>query len=95
MYFLFREGIHVLITKICAVRFSFVPNRGNVNFVPNIVNVNFSLKCLSLHVWSIHMYMLQKYKELFEGAGTGPGDKTLEDKFFEYEVSIKSVYLVG
>ena len=24
---------------------------------------------------------------LFEGAGTNPGEKTLEDKFFEYEVS--------
>ena len=24
---------------------------------------------------------------LFEGTGTNPGDKTLEDKFFEYEVS--------
>ncbi|VDK29354.1 unnamed protein product [Anisakis simplex] len=26
------------------------------------------------------------YKALFEGSGTQPGDKTLEDKFFEYEV---------
>lgn len=25
---------------------------------------------------------------LFEGAGTNPGDKTLEDKFFEHEVNI-------
>lgn len=23
---------------------------------------------------------------MFEGAGTNPGDKTLEDKFFEHEV---------
>ncbi|VDI59819.1 V-type proton ATPase subunit d-like [Mytilus galloprovincialis] len=29
-----------------------------------------------------------EYKELFEGAGTNPGDKTLEDKFFEYEVKL-------
>lgn len=27
------------------------------------------------------------YKELFEGSGTGPGEKTLEDKFFEQEVN--------
>ena len=29
---------------------------------------------------------MQEYKQLFEGAGTNPGDKTLEDKFFEHEV---------
>lgn len=29
-----------------------------------------------------------KYKELFDGAGNNPGDKTLEDKFFEYEVKL-------
>ena len=28
----------------------------------------------------------QDYKSLFEGAGTNPGEKTLEDKFFEHEV---------
>jgi V-type H+-transporting ATPase subunit d len=28
----------------------------------------------------------QEYKELFDDAGTNPGDKTLEDKFFEHEV---------
>ena len=28
----------------------------------------------------------QEYKELFDGAGNNVGDKTLEDKFFEYEV---------
>ena len=26
------------------------------------------------------------YKKCFEGAGTNPGEKTLEDKFFEKEV---------
>lgn len=26
------------------------------------------------------------YRSLFEGAGTQPGEKALEDKFFEYEV---------
>ena len=28
-----------------------------------------------------------EYKQCFEGAGTNPGEKTLEDKFFEEEVS--------
>ena len=31
---------------------------------------------------------LQDYKQCFEGAGTNPGEKTLEDKFFEYEVKL-------
>ena len=30
----------------------------------------------------------QEYKLLFEGAGSNPGDKTLEDRFFEHEVSM-------
>lgn len=30
---------------------------------------------------------MQEYAQLFENAGSGPGEKTLEDKFFEYEVS--------
>ena len=29
-----------------------------------------------------------EYKQCFEGAGTNPGEKTLEDKFFEEEVGI-------
>lgn len=29
-----------------------------------------------------------EYQPLFEGTGTNPGDKTLEDKFFEYEVKL-------
>ncbi|CAP30108.2 Protein CBR-VHA-16 [Caenorhabditis briggsae] len=28
------------------------------------------------------------YKPLFEGSGNGPGEKTLEDKFFEHEVKL-------
>lgn len=32
--------------------------------------------------------LLQEYKLLFEGAGSNPGDKTLEDRFFEHEVSM-------
>ncbi|XP_014671746.1 PREDICTED: V-type proton ATPase subunit d-like [Priapulus caudatus] len=29
-----------------------------------------------------------EYKKLFEGAGNNPGDKTLEDRFFEHEVKL-------
>lgn len=29
-----------------------------------------------------------EYSKLFEGAGNNPGDKTLEDKFFEHEVNV-------
>lgn len=29
-----------------------------------------------------------EYSKLFEGAGNNPGDKTLEDKFFEHEVCV-------
>ncbi|XP_065835356.1 V-type proton ATPase subunit d-like [Oscarella lobularis] len=29
-----------------------------------------------------------EYRPLFEGVGTNPGDKTLEDRFFEHEVSL-------
>lgn len=32
--------------------------------------------------------IFQEYKELFDNSGSNPGDKTLEDKFFEYEVNI-------
>lgn len=28
-----------------------------------------------------------EYAALFDGSGNNPGDKTLEDKFFEHEVS--------
>lgn len=34
-----------------------------------------------------------EYSRLFEGAGNNPGDKTLEDKFFEYEVSSKNLHV--
>lgn len=32
--------------------------------------------------------VFSEYRSLFEGSGTNPGDKTLEDKFFEYEVKL-------
>lgn len=40
------------------------------------------------------MVLLQDYKSLFEGAGTNPGEKTLEDKFFEHEVNLNFYSLV-
>lgn len=30
---------------------------------------------------------LQEYRVLFDGSGNNPGEKTLEDRFFEHEVS--------
>ena len=30
--------------------------------------------------------MYGEYRPLFEGVGSGPGDSTLEDKLYEYEV---------
>ncbi|XP_010610540.1 V-type proton ATPase subunit d 1 isoform X2 [Fukomys damarensis] len=32
-----------------------------------------------------------EYKLLFEGAGSNPGDKTLEDRFFEHEVKLNKL----
>eukprot|EP00053_Salpingoeca_punica_P004479 m.49359 g.49359 ORF g.49359 m.49359 type:complete len:350 (+) comp12814_c0_seq1:142-1191(+) len=32
-----------------------------------------------------------EYRQLFEGVGTAAGDKTLEDKFFEYEVHLNKL----
>lgn len=40
------------------------------------------------------LVFLQDYKSLFEGAGTNPGEKTLEDKFFEHEVYIHVVIII-
>ena len=31
--------------------------------------------------------MFQQYKAMFEDSGSNPGDRTLEDKFFENEVT--------
>lgn len=38
-----------------------------------------------------------EYAALFDGSGNNPGDKTLEDKFFEHEVSCHKAHclLVG
>ena len=34
------------------------------------------------------LFSPQEYRKLFEGAGTNPGEKTLEDRFFEHEVKL-------
>ncbi len=36
------------------------------------------------------LFIVQEYKALFDGAGNNPGEKTLEDKFFEHEVRAKT-----
>ena len=41
---------------------------------------------LNLSVIACTLLFSKDYKSLFEGAGTNPGEKTLEDKFFEHEV---------
>jgi hypothetical protein len=42
---------------------------------------------LDSHTNYLFLYLsFQDYKQCFDGAGTNPGEKTLEDKFFEYEV---------
>ena len=54
----------------------------------------FLVHCFSRYIFTQYQFLLifsflllQDYKQCFEGAGTNPGEKTLEDKFFEYEVS--------
>ena len=34
---------------------------------------------------------MQDYRRLFDGAGNNPGEKTLEDRFFEYEVKLNTL----
>jgi len=36
--------------------------------------------------YCVNLCILQEYRILFEESGNNPGDKTLEDKFFEHEV---------
>ncbi|PIO39856.1 hypothetical protein AB205_0191500 [Aquarana catesbeiana] len=36
-----------------------------------------------------------EYKLLFEGAGNNPGDKTLEDRFFEHEVKLNKLAFIN
>lgn len=43
---------------------------------------------LLIHIIIYSISVSQEYSALFEGAGNDPGDKTLEDKFFEHEVRL-------
>ena len=36
-------------------------------------------------------YLMQDYQKLFDGAGNNPGEKTLEDRFFEHEVKLNTL----
>jgi hypothetical protein len=36
-------------------------------------------------------FLIKEYRPLFENIGLGTQDKTIEDKFFEYEVKIFSI----
>lgn len=40
------------------------------------------------HIEVAYFFILQEYAAIFAGAGTNPGEKTLEDKFFEKEVGL-------
>ncbi len=44
---------------------------------------------LTILVFTYDAFIIQQYKALFDGAGNNPGEKTLEDKFFEHEVREK------
>lgn len=62
------------------------------NYFPGLGEIHpFHPPCvLRFHSCSMQPFFfyraLQEYKPLFEGTGNNPGDKTLEDKFFEHEV---------
>ncbi len=34
---------------------------------------------------------LQEYRAIFAGVGSGPGEKTLEDRFYEHEVKLNGL----
>jgi len=42
----------------------------------------------------VSLFIFQEYRILFEESGNNPGDKTLEDKFFEHEVCVVLVQMV-
>ena len=46
-----------------------------------------------LNIYSnFKIFLCEKdYRRLFDGAGTNPGEKTLEDKFFEHEVKLNTL----
>ena len=49
--------------------------------------------CL-FHLFFSHSLPCQEYSAIFAGAGTNPGEKTLEDKFFEKEVRASYLLLL-
>ena len=52
-----------------------------------MIGVGFCLMCFLVKLFDfVYHSIWQEYALLFDGAGSGPGEKTLEDKFFEYEV---------
>ncbi|KAI3376862.1 hypothetical protein L3Q82_000118 [Scortum barcoo] len=44
-----------------------------------------------MNIEIIRNTLYKEYKLLFEGAGSNPGDKTLEDRFFEHEVKLNKL----
>jgi len=55
--------------------------------VPHDRRHSIVLKCVLVVFNCINLFISQEYRILFEESGNNPGDKTLEDKFFEHEVS--------
>lgn len=61
-----------------------------------LITVSIFMNFIDFHNNEVHAIVmtlklnsyLQEYSALFEGAGNNPGEKTLEDKFFEHEVSM-------
>lgn len=58
------------------------------SMVLNGVGFSFLHKVLSFLKIVIYynFFFFQQYAQLFNGAGNNPGEKTLEDRFFEHEV---------
>ena len=63
------------------------PERTTMSKLELWVNITRYLQFLSSSIIGQRREIFfQDYKQCFEGAGTNPGEKTLEDKFFECEV---------
>jgi hypothetical protein len=64
--------------------------------IPIPIRISIFMNFIDSHNIEVHTVVmtlglncyLQEYSALFEGAGNNPGEKTLEDKFFEHEVSV-------
>lgn len=74
----------------------FYPVSINVSFFLSVIYSSCFLGFFFLHkaVLLIVATVVKEYKLLFEGAGSNPGDKTLEDRFFEHEVRCIMGYAV-